>query len=251
MKRISAKHRRAIKIALRVLFASGFVAIVVLLLLAQRKPSWYTPVHLTPDDLPRLRRDVTRQLDDISRNMVHREPFAVTWTQEQLTERLAAFPDLWPEARQAWPPELSDPVVKIDKDAIRIGAFVERSGWRAIVSANITTDVTTDSANESRIRVQLREATVGSLSAPRWLLKRWFDKQLAHSDSFALPTSRDTDLHRKPHATIHATDRLTIDRLFNGLLIPNNFTWPNGQRPFRITRITTSASTITIHIQPT
>jgi len=251
MKRISAKHRRAIKISLRVLFISGFVAIVVLFLLAQRKPSWYTPARLTPDDLPRLRRDVTIQLNDISRKMVQREPFTVTWTQEQLTERLAAFPDLWPESRNAWPTEFSDPVVRIDKDAIRIGAFLERSGWRAIVSVVLTADVTSDTPNASRIRVQLREASVGSLTAPRWLLRRWFDKRLAHSDSFALPASRDADSLPISRATTRAANRLTIDRLFNGLLIPNNFTWPNGQRPFRITRITTSASTITIHIQPT
>lgn len=277
MIRIAAKHRRIFRIALRLLAVSGFVTLLTLFLLAQRKPAWYTPIRITSDLLPRLRREVTIQLDDISRKMVERKPFVVTWSQKQLTERLAAFRDLWPESRSDWPAELSDPVVKIDRDSILVGAFFQRAGWRAIVGLKFALDVAPDNpdhphsdgagsnaatdasrirrvSDSSSIHIRLIEATAGSLSAPRWLIRRWLTPHLDRAGGYG--PAQDPDSSLRLDSTTAAptfTDTgktVTIDQLFNGLLIENDFTWPNGRRPFRIAKITTTPGAITLHIEP-
>gem|GEM_PF-1971467 len=268
MRQHVTNRRRLLRMSMRAFVACGLVALVIVFLLAQRKPAWYAPVRIDLDELPGLRRDVTRNLDDISRKIASGKPFVMSWSEKELTRRLAALRDIWPESRSTWPREFSDPVVKIQADSIRIGALYESSGWRAIVSLQFAVDVPgnhdpSSSAGEEgkrpKIRVRLIEAAAGSLAAPRWLLRRWATPYLDRVARFGGTSTGNSGIHSDPYsdgsasrAEEYETRRigLTVGQLFEGVLVDNDFIWPNGKRHFHIAKITTDSGTITLTINP-
>jgi len=296
MVRFSTKHRRIIRITFRVAGMVILAALVVLFLLAQRKPAWYTPTLITEDGLTALRREITTEFDEISRYMVEQKPFTISWTQQQLTQRLTALSDLWPKSRRFFPRELSSPVVRINDGSILIGAFFQRGGWRAILGVKISLDVVGDpvqsalgntngihSSDNHRgslrssggsapaIRIRVVEATAGTLWAPRWLLQRFLGSHLgklelggafrraragATSETGVGSERGDASNTGAPSSSPftkrgpQGDSSLSVDQLFEGLLINIDFTWPNGKRPFRITKIVTKPGKITLHITP-
>jgi len=195
----------------------------------QHKPSWYRPVLLSADNFQRARREAVAAADDFGDKLVAGRPFEVTLRQQSVNEWLAALPEIWPEAKDALPPELSAPAVRFEPGLLRIGAHLERAVGQTILSVDLVPEVSKDGAS---IGIAARALRAGSLSIPRILFERvlpWFDPQ-------APSTAPD--------------DRVSIGQLFSGVTSSNRFVWPNGERAFRIQSVSLIDGELHLNIEP-
>jgi len=218
------------------------VGILALWLAFQHKPGWYRPAVLDEPTLRRARSESVATADQVSDRLVKREAFELTLTDRSVNEWLAALPELWPEARDAWPPELSQPAVRFGEGTVRLGVHFEYEGWRAIIGVSLSVGV---SADGQSLTVKLNAASGGSLPAPRTLLDRILDPQLDR-------LSRRRDARGQPHdiwASSLAKVRSTAD-LYDGVTVRNRFIWFNGRRPFRIAAIEVGGGELRLRIEP-
>ena len=220
----------------------GLVALGTLWLVFQHKPSWYRPVTVNETLLQKARRESAATVDTISRQIVQGRPFEVVLADHMVNEWLAALPHQWPDARRAIPPEISDIALSFDAGKIRVGALCVHGGWRAIVSVGLTPGV---SADGSKVSVALAEAHGGSMRVPRAVLEDILQRALEYTRSNPgggndNPTELGSILR----------DVLSVEELFEGVSIENNFVWPNGERPFRIDAITVRAGELHLRLEP-
>ncbi|MCH7631898.1 MAG: hypothetical protein IIB59_01690 [Planctomycetes bacterium] len=218
------------------------LVVVCLWLVFQHKPQWYKPVRLDEPGLQRVRRDVASLVDDVGDNMVHGQSFEVTITDRELTEWLTALPDNWPQVRQAWPAELTEPVIAFRNGSIWAGVHFESHGWRVILNVEVTLAVQEDSRY---VVVRLRGMSGGSLPLPRWQLERALAPYLEGSGS---PRARS--LSEGTHTVSSFRDLRSVHQLFEGVRVRNRFVWPNGERPFRLEAIDVADGTIRLQIAP-
>lgn len=234
--------RRWIRRGRRALLLFLPLTLLALWLTLEHRPGWYRPVPLDPAAIQRARGEATNQVDVVGDRLVARKPFELVLTDRQVTEWLTALPDIWPEAGQAIPPEISEPAVRFADGGILIGAHVANKGWRVIVSVRLVVDIADDG---STVGLRLAGVYGGSLPFPRPLLERMVDRKLRQesgSQAAAAP---------EPRAVIQSADDIrSAKQLFDGIRTPNRFVWPNGRRPFRIEGITIRDGELRLRIRP-
>ena len=228
--------RRWLERGLTVLLVLLLVGFVPLWLTFQHKPGWYRPPLLDAEGLQRARAEAVAVADDVSDQMVRRKPFDLVLRDTEVNEWLAALPHAWPEVLDKLPPGISDLVVRFEADRIRIGAHCARNGWRAIVNGAVTLRLSPDGHD---LQWRLEEVNGGSLPVPKGLLARFVEPAIA--------SVRDGD-EDSYHATLSEVSSLSA--LFDGVTSPNQFTWFNGRRPFRIAALRIEAGKLHLRIEP-
>ena len=207
----------------------GVVGAVALYLLAQHLPSWYRPQPVPPAQLPRLRSEVTRLIDDISDALATGRTIDLTFTSEQLNAFLAALPELWPDAARNVPPQLHQPLVQLQTARVRLAVLYEGDRAAAVLSATLA--VTLTGPDGELLELRIGDPRLGSLPVPAGALTPWLAEQPLRLGQRVGP----------PH---------TVADLFTGVEIPNRFTWPNGRRSFRIDALDCSPTQLHIRLEP-
>jgi hypothetical protein len=199
-------------------------ALLVLWLTFQHVPAWYQPVQLDAEESRDARADATGMGDWISGKMVDREPFEVVLHDWSITRWLAALPVLWPEFEESVPAGLSEGAVKFDDGRILAGAHYEHQGWRLIINLAITTEIVDGG---DHLMLKLETVRGGSLPVPKAVIRELLVPLVARSRRIQ-----------------------SVDDLFDGVKIDNRFTWPNGDRLFRIDSIHIEDGDLRIGIVP-
>jgi hypothetical protein len=210
------------------LIASPLLAIVVWLIF-QHRPAWYQPAVLNAEALQRARREAVAAADDFGDRLVVGRPFEVVLEQRAVNEWLAALPEIWPDARDALPPELTAPAVYFGAGAVRVAAHARAAIGQAIVSLELTAHLAGDGRS---LRIVATRVRGGSLPIPAFVLQRIDGAQSSDASS-----ERDAE-------------RITIPQLLTGLTTRNRFVWPNGERAFRIVNITSMPGVLRLQIEP-
>ncbi len=208
----------------------------------QYKPGWYRPVVLDDAGIKRAERQAVAVADDVGDQMVEGRPFDVVLQDRSVNEWFAALPHVWPDARNALPPELTEPVVHFEDGCIKVGAHYAADGWRAIVSMGLTLGV---SADGTAVEIALNGARGGSLPIPRSVLDRILD-QLSPSAG----AGQDEPGGAGDALASSLREIESLDDLFEGVRIDNRFVWPNGDRPFRIRSIKIDNGRLRLQIEP-
>ncbi len=181
------------------------------------RPAWFRPAAVDHGQLRADKAALAAIQDGISAGLNGGERVTVRLTAAQLNRWLAARAEIWPEA--AWLP-VQEPCVELIPDGLRVGTVLEWRGWRVVGSARIAVQVRTD-----EIALRVVEAAVGALPVPT----AWLVSGLAE-----LPGVRDIG-----GRTVGAEVRL-----------PNDLTWPNGRRRFRVAELRPGPDEWTVVLEP-
>lgn len=240
--RSKSRFRHVAARVLAGIFAGGICVLIALWLAFQHKPGWYRPLVLDEAGSQAAKADAVATADDVSGRMVQGRPFEVTLSDRSVNEWLAALPQAWPDAKDAMPPELSDPALRFDCGEVRIGAHYTGDAWEAIVSVGATLRV---SDNGSGVEIALTGAYGGSLPVPRAILSRLFEEL-----SRTLPAGHASPGEAGDPLTAALRKVQSTDELFEGVTIRNRFIWFNGDRPFRIESLTIEEGILRLRIEP-
>jgi hypothetical protein len=170
------------------------------------RPSWYQPVSI---DYGRLEDDKRAQLgleNRISAALNDRRPVEVELDEAQVNRWIAARHELWPTEAPSLEPFERPQIVFLSDNRVRVAALAKRAGVRVVLSATFRIDLQSDG-----IVVKCDAVHTGALPTPRRLIEK---------------------------AAGTLADRLRLDRatVSAGIMtLPNEGTWPNGKRRFRIT----------------
>ncbi len=230
---------------LKVGFVLVLVLCVVLWLVFQHKPGWYRPGVATEATVHRAQTETAALADLIGDNLVRGVPFDVTLVDQRVNGWLACWHRIVPGDSYEWPPALTEPAVRFDEGMVRVGAHFSDNGWRVILNAAFRVQLDEDGRS---IRVSLAQARGGSLTAPRWLLTRLWERYGTKRTS----ESQSTRIGRAEPGLLDSLSRKvqSVDDLFDGVTIRNRFVWPNGKRHFRVGAIRMDAGSAKIRIEP-
>lgn len=206
---------------------SGAVCLSMLLAF-QCRPSWYNPVAVGEEVLRRAQRESAGVIDDTGRHLVRREAYEVSITQQQINEWLAAMPKLWPRWGNRLPEDVRNLAAKLEPGRIRIGALVDRGGVRVVLNGALRISLANDG---HAIRIELEQIRGGKLAVPRRLISA------VHG---LLDDSEGSDNEQGT----------SIVDLFDGVDVPNDFIWPNGERRFRIADIRIEPGGVHLRLEP-
>lgn len=216
------RKKRLLAIASIVALGLGFVILVLAL---EYRPAWYSPAVLTDSELQRFRMDAIRVVDYVGDQLVDRNSFEMTLSDDQLNAWLSGLDRIWPEAARRVPNEFVDPFVAFEHGVVRTAARMESDGWRAIVSSDYTLELSPD---HSQLIVRLISARCGTVTLPRFIVMSFL----------------------KPYMDAQALSGFTLDQLYDGKQIENRFLWPNGKRLFRIDQLDIEPGAVRIRIEP-
>lgn len=219
-----------------------FALCVTIWLVFQHKPAWYEPA--VPDELTlqAARTGSAAFADDTSDAMVRGQPFEVVLLEKSVNQWLAALPVLWPEVRDHFPPGLEAPAVSFADGEIRVGGLYSHGPWKVIANVGIVPELIDHGES---IRLRAVEARGGSLPLPRRLLERLVNRIRTNSRG----DQRATGGEQTAGALILREVR-TVDDLFCGIRIRNDFVWPNGERRYRIASITITRGELRLGLDP-
>lgn len=228
------KHKRPIRIAAAICMP---VMLIALWLVVEHKPAWYAPARL--DDAARraARRSAASRADAFGDLLVRRRPFDFVLAEDEVNGWLASAPEWWPRAKDA---EWRDPVVRFEPGTVRLGALVERGGWRAIVSVAVGVRL---ASGGSDVELQLEEAFGGSLPIPLAVLG-WAAARNGSPGRGRTPDRQGASVD----SLVHALE--SVDELLTGVRRPNWFVWPNGDRAFSIEELTLEEGRLKLRIRP-
>jgi len=237
----TSRWRRRLLVGGVILLGVVAVTTVGMFLSLQYIPQWYAPPKLTDDDLPRIRASLPAAFEDFSRRLVAGKPFKFTLAAKTINEWIASRNAIWPDAYNALPPNVQEPVIWFDNELVTIGATVVDGSLRAVVSFGISVGVSVDT-----IELFAENTVVGSLTLPVDWLTTVVDLPAADELELAMARLKDT----VQLIDDEATDRSVTQRLLKGVRVKNRFRWPNGKRWFRIQSIGMEAGQLTLAIQP-
>lgn len=215
--------------------------LVVLWMKFHRIPAWYVPVEVSVEDLPRIRSESSRWADDIGDKVVRRRSFEIELHEFTVNEFLAALPDIAPDADRYLPREVLDPCIDLRDGEIHFGARLVQEAWQCIVTLAIAVQVTDDGRY---LAVALRDVRGGSLSIPQSLLQRVVGPLLEDAQK-ALQRGRSSNVWSEAFRDVDS-----VGKLYEGVRVRNRFTWPNGNRRFRIESITVLDGVVKVVIDP-
>ena len=230
--------RRILVVAL----IAGPIIIVAFWLTFQHIPGWYQPLRLDEPGIQRARVSTTNLADFVGDQLVQGRAFDVVLADHLVNEWLAAFPHLWPEARQILGSDTTAAAVHFSEGSIRVGAHQIWGDFQAIVSLGLSLSV----ANDGRIvEVKLTGVRGGSLPLPKTILKpiclELLERIRASKPKADHPADRFASVFRSFES---------VDKLFDGVELHNRFIWPNGERPFRIDAVTVGTGELRVRIEP-
>jgi len=233
-------HRHWRRRLRRILLIAGIclgATLVVLWFMFAHIPAWYRPATVLPADLQATKDDLVRTLQGFSDALMKSPgPFEYRLTQDSINSWLAARLDIWPLSRHWLPPDLSEPYVMLEQDAIRIAATYRASGIQTVASARFAV-----SGNRDGISVRLLELCGGSLPVPTG----WLRQELAGLDRTVWPAGRTSRMQysRQPLPPLAS--------LLDEALFPGSWIWQPGQLklPFWITSVKVSPGAIVFSIE--
>ncbi|MCC7292440.1 MAG: hypothetical protein IT449_10315 [Phycisphaerales bacterium] len=235
-------RRRLLKLALVALPCLLLASLLGLWLALHRIPAWYRPAVVEEAVLPGVRADAARLVDSISDQMVRGRRFTLELRQEEMNELMSSMGRIWPDALKDWPPALQQPALSFDADGLRVGVTLMRSEDRAVISAALSVSVAED---RSTLHAQLISVHAGALPVPAFLI-----------DSAAQPylgrMGDASDRSRRLRSWgLQGADAPSARALMDqGVRLPNRFTWPNGEREFRILSMEFHPGVARIEIEP-
>lgn len=222
-------------------FKRSSIAAVVLLVVAagtgwllfQHIPSWYRPIEVSPEAAVAVRTEFANMIDGVGGGLNKTQGrFECRFTQEQLNTWLAAREVIDPMTRKWLPSGLRDPMVVIEADGVRLAVAARTNGVETVLGLKVRAQ-----AEEGGIRLWLTDVTCGSLPVPQTLI----EEHLAKIDA-ALRRRSDGD------HTVASIPSLT--GLFEGVLLPNEWDWPNVRRRFRIADVRTERGALILSLEP-
>lgn len=198
------------------------VMLVVGWLVVHHRPGWYRPPVLDEDGLGRAQRDAVAAADDFGDRLVIRRVFTMTLVDRAVNEWLATMPEAW---QRVWlPKELVQPAVHFAAGKLQFGAKLDRRELQSIVSIDLLPSV---SADGRVVEFRLGAIRSGAMPIPVSLMERWLKPIIAENAKGGPPTPADALL-----------------------AIPNRFVWPNGERAFRINKLSLNDGHALIDIEP-
>jgi hypothetical protein len=185
------------------------------------RPRWYQPAAIDYTRLDADKRDATNLGDHIGDGLNARRPVDIVLDEAQINRWIAARSELPPGISLDLGP-LRNPFVDLaNGDRVRIGALVERGGLKVV--ASVTAQIAVDA---DVLRIRIDGVNAGAAPAPLTLIEPLLHDALARSGK---------------------ADRLAGERV---IVIPNDFTWPNGKRRFRITAVHIDDNAARIRLEP-
>lgn len=220
----------------------GGLLFVALWLPAHYRPFWYRPALLDEAESQRARRHAIATTDWVSARMVKKAPFELTLHAQTVNEWIAALPTLLPGVDDDLPSELTHAAVGFEENRIQFGVCWRWPWWQAIVSVQLTADLSDDGRF---LRLRLGRLRGGALPFPRSaavaVLGPVFRAVMGKADGPPAeggPFVAPFDLLR------------SIDALFEGVQLENRFEWFNGERPFRLRSIKIDGGELRLWIEP-
>ncbi len=204
----------------------------------QHKPGWYAPALLDEAGQQRARREATERADTFGDSLVRREAFEVVLLDEQVNEWLSVMPPLWETEEGV---EVRDLAVHFETGAVRLGALVDRNGWRIILSVGIGVALAEEG---QEVELRLLDTYGGSFPIPLTALS-WASG--ARSEDSGGDSDGDTSSDRLDPLY---WDIQSVDDLLDGVRRRNRFVWPNGKRSFSIEHLSIEPGRVRLLIRP-
>jgi hypothetical protein len=235
------RQRRSTKWVKRILAAAAVLVVLAFAttwMLFQRIPAWYTPPEIAPNEIQAVKNDFAHTESVLSERLNEAEPsgeFEFLLTQDQVNGWIAIRREIWPRSRQWLPSYLSQPMVVLDRDGIRVAALLTRQSLRSVVSLRVEVRTVPDG-----VSVRLAEVTAGGLPVPQSQIHRY----LKQFDRKVWPVGQVLPGQIGPY-------RLpSLTHIQEGIRLPDSWIWANGKQPFRITAITFEAGQVRIGLEP-
>lgn len=235
--------QQRIKWLKRIVIGAAIVVVAglgTLWMMFQHIPNWYRPVQVPPEYEQAVKDDFLQTQDNLREQLnTFQHSFEYRFRQDQINAWLAKRDELWemiyPKSRKWLPPDMSDPQVAIDPDGLRFAVTYSRRDIRTVLSAQIWLK-----ADTNGIMIQLVRVAAGALPIPKSQIQQLLTK-LDH---------RDLGLgkHVAGQGRSHSFPSLT--GLFEGIRIPNAWSWQDGHRSFRMTQIRFEPGELVVAFEP-
>lgn len=185
------------------------------------RPSWYQPASI---DYALIEADKHAHLkieNDISAALNGNSPVVIELDEEQVNRWIAGRQQFWPGEVPSLAPFENPQVNFLADGSVRLAALVELANVEAVLSITFRFELSGED-----VIVKWEGARAGALPAPTALLN-----ELAQA----------------------IADRLNLDdRVLSGseFTLPNEATWPNGKRRFRVTQIAIEPGSARVELKP-
>lgn len=217
---------------------SGLV-VVIGWLAFQHIPAWYDPPQVTHADTARIRATLPAAYQTFSDLLAAGGTFEYKLAARTVNEWIAARASLWPDARDAVPKWLREPVIAFANDRVIIAARFDSGGWRAIVSAHL--DFV---PGEDDVMIRIAKVAAGSLPVPPRWVARTIDQYLAEAE---IADSLTGDIPESLGEALRRPDSAAA--LSSGVKVPNRWHWSNGDRRFRILDLRAEDGLLTLTVE--
>lgn len=185
------------------------------------RPSWYQPLSI---DYGRLQDDKRCQLrleNEISAALNHDRPIEIELDEARVNRWIAAREELWPAEAPSLEPFSRPQVVFLGGNRVRVGALLERSGMRVVLSATFRVDLQAD-----RLVITWEAVRAGVLPTPRRLIEKAV-RELAGRWRIAEQALTEREM-----------------------TLPIEGTWPNGKRRFRLADLSIGDGSVRVVLEP-
>jgi len=233
------KHHRAkwfkrIAIVMAVVIVAGLCSAWMMF---QHIPDWYRPPQIPPEYEQVVKDDFARMQETLNPGwMSSPAPFEYRFHQDQINAWLMKRDELWEyfyrKSRKWLPPSMSDPQVSLDPDGFRLAVTYRHRDIQTVLSAQFQAQM-----DNNGIKIRLVQVAAGSLPIPLSRIKPLLAKMDTHEWNLESSQGRD-----RP--------RPGLTGLFEGLRIPNTWTWQDSQQTIRITGFRFEPGVLVVHFEP-
>jgi hypothetical protein len=174
--------------------------------------------------------------------MVEGDPFTVVLTERSVNEWLTTLPHVWPDTREALPPEFDHPAIGFRDRRLWIGAHYVARKWQAIINLGLRFDASSD---QKELKIILDGVYAGSFPLPKAIVRQAFGRLLGQEQE------HQKDLNGTTKPLLDALQTIqSVNELFDGVAVKNRFVWFNGERPYRIQSIEIAKGELRLIIEP-
>lgn len=216
---------RGAVIALALLLVGGASAWLAF----QNIPSWYKPARVAPQHRQIVKNSVTDAFNDFSERVNQDRPFEFRLVEKDVNRWLAVREEFGPDAREMFPPWLSEPMVIMRAGRVGFAGIVDWQSVRSVISLWFEVEVAGD-----EIRLRLTNVSGGSLPIPASTVLGQLRGWIERADGAKAGTAR----------------RLReIEQFLVGKAIANRLYWRNGERDYRVLELKLLDGEITLTAQ--